>query len=228
MESLRFARHVHGDVALDICWSCHAMWFDQYESAQLTPGAVLALFRQIHEHHAHPPRPLGDALRCPRCTVVLVPTHDIQKNTRLHYLRCPENHGRLTTFMQFLREKAFVRPLSPPEIERLRASVSQVRCSSCGAAVNIAHDAICQYCRAPLAMLDAEAVDRALATLSTAERNRSHPPPARADETFDALLAAYKTSPRVGTSGWTRDVMIPGTTSELVDLMVEGLRLLFR
>jgi hypothetical protein len=30
--------------------ACQAIWFDQYESAQLTPSAVIDLFRRIHDH----------------------------------------------------------------------------------------------------------------------------------------------------------------------------------
>ncbi|MCC6243597.1 MAG: hypothetical protein IT353_12200 [Gemmatimonadaceae bacterium] len=228
MESRHLARHLHGEVVIDVCWSCHAMWFDQFESTQLTPDAVLSLFRQIHEHGTQPPRPLALSLRCPRCTTVLVPTHDIQKHARLHYFRCPDGHGRLITFMEFLREKSFVRPLSLPEIEQLRRSVTQVRCSSCGAAVSVERDAACPYCRAPLSILDAEAVDKALAALSEAEHRRSHPQAADVGQAFEALLAAYKRpAERAGTL-WMRDLPTTGTTGEIVDLMVEGLRALFR
>ena len=50
-------------------------------------------------------------------------THDMQRTTRFEYLRCPNGHGRLTTFFDFLREKDFIRPLTPQQIAELRQNV---------------------------------------------------------------------------------------------------------
>ena len=41
MEQRFFEKKPHGKVELDLCFTCHAIWFDQYESATLTPGAVI-------------------------------------------------------------------------------------------------------------------------------------------------------------------------------------------
>lgn len=177
MERRAFPRKPHGSVDLDICFACHAIWFDQFESAQLTPGAVIDLFARIHERHDTPPRPLGDATRCPGCRARLQLTLDIQRTNRISYYRCPKGHGRLTTFFQFLREKQFVRSLTAPEIARLRAHVRQVRCSSCGAPVDLARDPQCGYCRAPISILDPDAVKRTLAELGEAETRRRHVDP---------------------------------------------------
>ena len=64
MDSLTFARRVHGALHVDVCWPCQAIWFDQYESAQLTPSAVIDLFRRIHDHRDDARRPLPDHLHC--------------------------------------------------------------------------------------------------------------------------------------------------------------------
>lgn len=170
MERHKFSRKPQGGVDLDLCFACHAIWFDQYESAQLTAGAVLDLFGQIHAHHDQPPRPLGDALRCPACRERLQLTQDIQRTNRISYYRCAAAHGRLTTFFQFLREKQFVRSLTAAEVARLKAHVAQVRCSGCGAPVNVERDAQCGYCRSPISILDPDAVKRTLAELGRAER----------------------------------------------------------
>jgi len=173
MEQRALDRKPHGKVQLDLCFACHGIWFDQYESAQLTPGAVIELFRAIHEHDDQPPRPLGDALKCPTCRDRLALTHDFQRTNRITYYRCPRGDGRLSTFFQFLREKEFVRDLTRAEIERLKATVKQVRCSSCGAPVDLGRDAQCGYCRAPISILDAEAVRKTLAELDAQERGRN-------------------------------------------------------
>jgi hypothetical protein len=190
MEQRFFEKKPHGKVELDLCFTCHAIWFDQYESATLTPGAVIELFRVIHKHHDQPPRPLGDALSCPACKDRLALTHDIQRTNRISYYRCPRADGRLTTFFQFLREKNFVRDLTRPEIEQLRVTVKQVRCSSCGAPVAIGRDAVCGYCRAAVSILDADAVAKTIAELDAKERGRNLGDP---QAIVDGLLAGKRT-----------------------------------
>ena len=181
-----------GTVELDLCHGCRAIWFDQYESAQLTPGAVIELFREIHAHEESHGRPLAERMRCPACKVQLQLTHDVQRSNRIVYYRCPAGHGRFTSFYQFLREKHFVRSLTAPEIERLRAHVAQVRCSSCGAPVDLARDPQCGYCRAPISILDSAAVRRTLEELDAAERRRRSVDPMAA---IDALLEGQRVEP---------------------------------
>jgi hypothetical protein len=189
MERRAFDRKPLGRVELDVCFGCHALWFDQYESLQLTPAAVLQVFNIINEHRERPARPLGEFPRCPECNKALKLTQDVQRHNRLSYHRCLQGHGRLTTFYQFLREKNFVRSLSPGEIEKLKVHVSQVRCSSCGAPVSLDRDAQCGYCRAPVSILDAEAVSRTIGQLTEEERRRQHVDPMAL---MDGLLAGKK------------------------------------
>ena len=189
MQRRGFARKPLGTVDLDLCHDCQAIWFDQFESAQLTPGAVLDLFREIHEQGGGSMRPLAEALRCCACRKRLQLTFDMQRGNRITYYRCAEGHGRFTPFFQFLREKNFIRTLTAREVERLRVHVAQVRCSSCGAPVDLAHDAQCGYCRAPISILDAEAVSKTIAELSQEEQGRNRVDPTAAVE---ALLAGQR------------------------------------
>ncbi len=214
MRRRGFGRKPLGSVDVDLCFACHCLWFDQYESAQLTPGAILELFRAIHEHRS-PARPLADNARCPVCRARLVHTQDIQRTNRIAYLRCPNGDGRLTTFVQFLREKNFVRELSDREVERLKATIVQVRCSSCGGAVDLARDAACPYCRAPVAILDPEAVHRAIEELSAAERKRLSPPDPIAP--VEAMLAGQATARAI--ARFER----PPNGLDLIDAMLQSL-----
>jgi uncharacterized protein YbaR (Trm112 family) len=225
MDTRRFERQVYGELSLDVCWDCHAIWFDQYESAQLSPGAVVALFRLIHEHRSQPMRPLADFMGCPRCKSKLVLTHDLQRTNRLSYYRCTAGHGRLTTFIQFLREKQFVRSLSRPEIEKLKATVKQVRCSSCGGAIDLARDAACPYCRSPISVLDASAVEKTLAGLEEADRRRTSPNAADMAAAFESLLATHRDAPRE--SPWLRSISPAQSSPVLVDLVLQGIGSLF-
>jgi len=98
MASEAFASHLNGRLDLDICFPCNAIWFDYMESTQLKPASVIRLFRMIHEHRDVVRHPLADQLRCVRCTSMPTPVQDIGRGGRFSYRRCPNGHGRLTTF----------------------------------------------------------------------------------------------------------------------------------
>ena len=226
MQRHTYPRKAQGGVDIDLCFACHAIWFDQYESAQLTPGAVLDLFREIHQHHDQPLRPLGDATRCPACRGRLQVTQDIQRTNRITYYRCTAGHGRLTTFFQFLREKNFVRSLTGPEVAQLKAHVTQVRCSSCGAPVDLTRESACGYCRAPISILDAEAVKRTIAELSQAERGRQRVDPVKV---VDGMLAGRRFDyQRAHTEGRAAAPVawVAADAVDLVDLVGEALSFL--
>lgn len=159
-------------VTIDICGTCTGIWFDRLESLQLTPGAVLGLFKVIHDRRRDP-APAPETARCPRCGARLAEATDMQRSTRFHYLRCPADHGRFITFFEFMREKNFVRPLSGAEIAELKKRISVVHCSSCGAPVDLERSATCGYCRTPISMLDPAQVERAVQALQAAETKRS-------------------------------------------------------
>jgi hypothetical protein len=127
MRSLDLDRRPDGRVTIDLCSDCQALWFDAFESAQLTPGATLELFRVIHTTAPATRRAMPTDLPCPRCETSLALTHDLQHATRFSYYRCRYGHGRFTPFFQFLREKNFVRPLDPAELARLKESIRTVR-----------------------------------------------------------------------------------------------------
>jgi len=225
MDKRRFGRQIHGEVILDLCWDCHALWFDQFESTQLSPASVVELFRLIHDHRGQTVRQLADAMACPLCRTKLALTQDLQRTNRLTYYRCTAGHGRLTTFFQFLREKQFIRSLSQPEIDQLKAKVAQVRCSGCGAVVDLARDAACSYCRSPVSVLDAEAVDKTLAALTEAHRKRTAPNSAELAVAFESLIATHK-DPRAR-SAWTRPITPMQSSPALLDLVVVGIGHMF-
>jgi Zn-finger nucleic acid-binding protein len=227
MQRRAFERKPLGTLDLDLCFACHGIWFDRYESAQLTPGAVIDLFREIHAHEDQPPRALGERQACPVGHGPLALTHDIQRTNRIVYYRCATCQGRFTTFFQFLREKNFVRSLTLAEVAQLRATVKQVRCSSCGAPIDLQRDAACGYCKAPISILDGDAVKRALAELASAEHNRQHVSPTAgvdgmlAGQRVERKLARMESRPS-GAEAW----VVAANTSDLVDLVADALSFL--
>ena len=197
---------------LDLCFACGLFWFDGYESLLLAPGAILALFTAIHEHRAEQQRrPLGSPA-CPRCRTTLLATHDRQRHVQFRSWRCPAEHGRLTAFVEFLREKDFVRPLAPAELVELKARVQTVRCDGCGAAVDLERGSTCAYCRSPVSTLDPAHVDRVLRELRTAEDKR---------QTVDPFLPARLVMDRLAVEGFFRQ--IEHESGRNVDLVGAGI-----
>lgn len=187
MTQRTFEANYGAPIDLDLCLTCAAFWFDGMESLALAPGAVLDLFVLIHENRRAPAL-LGTALACPRCRAPLARTANMQRSTRFSYWGCPAEHGHFITFLEFLREKNFVRPLSPLEIEDLKRNVRSVTCSSCGAPVELAKGSACGYCRAPLSMLDAKQVETVVAGLKRDEARREDARQGRTDPLLVAQL----------------------------------------
>ena len=177
MAKHRFERVLGGEVILDLCFPCQGIWFDAHESLQITPGSIISLFRLLHEHRDELRQPLNEPLRCPRCDDRLLHGIDLVKTGgKFNYHRCLQKHGRFTTFGQFMIEKGFVRQLNPAEIQTLAVQVATIRCSGCGSAVDIRQQSACDHCAAPIAILDAEAVEKALARYQKSESDRAAPP----------------------------------------------------
>jgi len=173
MQTLEFERQPLGVVALDFCFSCQLIWFDSYESQQLTPGGVLQVFKTLSERRAPTRSPLPSFLSCPRCQVRLSLTHDLQHTTRFTYFRCEFGHGHLTPFFQFLLEKSFVRPVTGAELAALKAKVRTIQCSNCGAPLDLEHDAACRYCGSPISILDPDAMVKTVNALNAAQTRLS-------------------------------------------------------
>jgi hypothetical protein len=169
MQEQTLDGHVGRSVTIDVCLPCQSFWFDARESLALSPGGTLALFRLIGEHAGKRSFSNADLAKCPRCHARLRLTQDRQRSTRFSYLRCPNDHGRLTTFFDFLREKDFVRPLTPEQLRELRQNVQSVNCSNCGAPVDVTHRSACAHCSSPLSMLDLGQAQKLVAQLQKAD-----------------------------------------------------------
>jgi hypothetical protein len=157
--------HYGRPVELDVCHDCNAIWFDQSESTQLSPDGTVALFQLINERggtSTTAASKFGEGLRCVTCGTGMRLVNDRVKNTRFAYQSCPQGHGRLTTFYNFLSEKQFVRELTQLERSKLAATVQQIKCSSCAAPVDISKTDACQYCRAPVSVFDRDAAKKAI------------------------------------------------------------------
>ena len=205
METESLTGHVGTSIAIDLCRPCQVFWFDAHESPQLSPASVLKLFRVIGEH-ALAARPLvAGQPACPRCSLRLLLTHDQQRSTKFQYLRCARDHGRLITFVDFLREKDFIKPLSAQQIEDLRRHVQTVNCSNCGAPIDLAKSSSCPHCGSPLSMLDMKQAGALVAQHESTEPRPIDPALPlqleRARREVDLAFEAFERRP-----GWFDDV----------------------
>lgn len=196
MTRLDLPQKSFGTVSLDLCFPCQGIWFDQFESVQISPGGIIELFKLINTHRDELRNPHPGALHCPRCKDKLLTGLDVVRSGRFTYHRCLQNHGRFITFAQFMIEKGFVRQLAPAEIKELAARVGTIHCTGCGAPVDIRTQATCSHCAAPIAILDPDAVKEALASYQHQEFTRTRRDP---EAMADALLAIERQrKPRAG------------------------------
>ncbi|MEQ1516992.1 MAG: zf-TFIIB domain-containing protein [Usitatibacteraceae bacterium] len=226
MESVALVTHIGTRVEIDTCWPCHVIWFDNMESTSLSPGSVIEMFKRIHAARDSGRNLLKMVVACPQCKAKLKETTDLAKGGRFSYSRCQNGHGRLISFMQFLREKNFIRSLQPNEITALSVKVKQIRCSSCGGPINLEHDKSCLHCGSAISVLDEAAVEKALLTLHTHEVARSTVDP---EKLADGLLAAETERRRArlregmpyskaSNSAWLAVVPAAGGLADLVEL----------
>jgi hypothetical protein len=159
-------------LTIDVCIGCQAFWFDQHESLQLSPGSTLRLMKFIGEHSSTVKATLADVLRCPRCAGRLSLAHDMVRNMRFTYWTCKSVHGRFIGFFDFLKEKNFIRALSPQEMQQLKQNVQSVNCSNCGASIDLQVNSACPYCHSAISMLDMKQQQQMLAQLKEAAEPR--------------------------------------------------------
>jgi hypothetical protein len=171
MQEETLDSHLARPVVIDLCVPCQSFWFDARESLSLTPGSTLTLFRIIGERTTRPHVPDNELAKCPRCRGRLRRTKDMQRTTRFEYFRCPNGHGRLTTFFDFLKEKDFIRPLTAQQIAELRKNMPMVNCSNCGGPIDLAKGSECPHCGSPLSMLDLNQAEALVDQLRSADRS---------------------------------------------------------
>ena len=208
----RFKRQLNGEITLDICFACQGLWFDEHESAQLAPAGVLELFRLLHQHHADLRQPWPGVLSCPRCREPLLNCLDSTRAGRFAYNRCPQRHGRFSAFAAFMIEKGFVRQLNGAEVEDLARKVQTIRCSGCGAPVDIRRDHVCTHCRSPIVILDPDAVQNALADFGQRASRQAHVDP---HAIADALIANERAK-KPQLTGQKRPGILEADLSDLV------------
>ena len=203
MTDRTLAARLGAAIIIEVCPPCQAFWFDQHKDLQLSPGSTLELMKYIGEHSSSPKPAFAQTLWCPRCGAALTLAHDISRNVHFTYWHCPNQHGHFIAFFEFLKEKNFIHPLSPKEIEQLRERIQTVNCSGCGAPIDLQKNTVCPYCQSPISILDLKEQQRMLADLKQAAE------PKPADAALPLKLAMAKAQTEAVLEGqdddWWRD-----------------------
>lgn len=168
MTSMTLDAHLSVPVEIDLCTACQAFWFDKYESLKLSAASILQLMKLIGDHSAAAPAIITKALQCPRCSESMRLTNDMQRTTRFSYWKCDKEHGKFIRFLDFLKEKNFIRPMPTVEIEELKKNVRTLNCSNCGAPIDLATSSACTHCGSAISMLDMNQAQQTLARLQKA------------------------------------------------------------
>lgn len=204
MAGHRFDGQYGRAIDIDVCAACSGLWLDAMESHQLSPGATLDLFRLMAT--VTPANvPLRPHKPCPRCGLRMKREIDKQRSTTFEVFRCPRGHGRYMTFLSFMRAKNFVRDLTVAEMNELRRHVRMIKCVNCGAHVDITTESACRYCRAAIAMLDPDQLQRTVADLERAETRR---------RTIDPTLPLRMAEERLRTERVFADLAAHGHASQ--------------
>ncbi len=222
MEGVALQNHIGLPVEIDVCHPCHLIWFDHLESVSMSPGSVIEMFKRIHATRDATRNVVGMQPDCPICSIRLANANDLARGGRFTYHRCANGHGRLIAFTQFLREKNFIRSLQAHELKALSVKVKQVRCSSCGAGVNIEKDSACRHCGSPVSVLDEAAVEKALGALHAKEVQRTTLDPAKMGEAL--TMRQPQRAREMSASGvpigaiWSDNVSVGAGLADLVDI----------
>lgn len=151
-----------GPLTLDVCRGCDGLWFDAGEQFRLTADTTLRLIKEVQDHRGARRSQTLVRCPCPRCGLPLGSTYDLVRDVRYQYWRCPDRHGVLFGYFDFLRSQGLVRGLTDVEMAELKAHAATVNCANCGAPVAVGKDAVCAHCGAPLSMIDMNYLGRAL------------------------------------------------------------------
>src|ERR1035437_10090407 len=137
MRMLTLAGHYQHTVEIDVCESCTLIWFDQVESVQLAGPGVADLVRLIQDavRAEAPLAPLPASIACPVCASATHSAFNLTRFGRTAELRCPQGHGYYQTFVLYLAEKGYIRPINWADIKHLGDTRRRLFCAGCGASL---------------------------------------------------------------------------------------------
>lgn len=145
--------HYGKSVEVDLCTTCHLVWFDVFESVRLSGLGWLQLLRSMLDH-AITAAVLPPRMACVRCSAELVPVRNQTRFGRTAALECRLGHGQLQTLTHLLAERGLLRAVLPADRSAMARQGQSLVCMQCGAGDHAARAEQCAYCTSPLLMVD--------------------------------------------------------------------------
>ncbi|MCE3261462.1 MAG: hypothetical protein K0R43_541 [Pseudoduganella sp.] len=159
MRVLDLSGHYQRPVQVDTCAHCCLAWFDGTESVRLAGPGIAELVREIHGamqadgEHAHAVS-LARVQTCPVCEAALKSAANQTRFGRTTHLECPNGHGYYQTYILYLAEKGFVRPLAWSDIRSMLAQGKEMFCASCGCPLPARPLEACPACQSAIGIID--------------------------------------------------------------------------
>ncbi len=169
MRVLDLSGHYQRRVEIDTCPHCCLVWFDDTESVRLAGPGIAEFVREIHfamqasGEHAQAVS-LSSVQTCPVCRAALKTVANRTRFGRTTQLECPAGHGYYQTYILYLAEKGFVRPLAWADIRSLLEAGKKLYCADCGYPLPDRPIDACPACKSAIEVIDptrlAMAIDR--------------------------------------------------------------------
>jgi len=169
MRVLDLSGHYQRRVQVDTCTHCCLAWFDDTESVRLAGPGIAEFVREIHGamqaggDHEHAVS-LARMQSCPVCQSALKTVSNRTRFGRTTQMECPEGHGYYQTYILYLAEKGYVRPLAWADIRALLAAGKKLFCADCGYPLPDRPVDECPACKSAVEVIDptrlAMAIDR--------------------------------------------------------------------
>nr|WP_255357550.1 zf-TFIIB domain-containing protein [Duganella sp. Root198D2] len=159
MRVLDLSGHYQRRVEIDTCPHCCLVWFDGTESLRLAGAGISEFVREIHGamqadgDHAHAVS-LARVQSCPVCGSALKPVSNMTRFGRTSHLDCPLGHGYYQTYILYLAEKGFVRPLAWADIRSLADAGKELFCADCGFPLPARPADACPACHSAVGVID--------------------------------------------------------------------------
>ncbi|KQZ26894.1 hypothetical protein ASD58_15005 [Duganella sp. Root1480D1] len=159
MRVLDLSGHYQRRVQIDTCSHCCLVWFDDTESVRLAGAGISEFVREIHGamqadgDHAHAVS-LASVQSCPVCGAALKPVVNMTRFGRTSQLDCPHGHGYYQTYILYLAEKGFVRPLAWADIRSLAGAGKELFCADCGFPLPARPAEACPACHSAMGVID--------------------------------------------------------------------------
>ncbi|MES2125656.1 MAG: hypothetical protein V4463_00145 [Pseudomonadota bacterium] len=159
LRTLTLTGHYERPVEIDLCDPCCLVWFDTTESVRLAGAGVAGLVKVIHAAmssgvaRTNSPS-LSTIQNCPVCSAALHSVFNLSRFGRTAQMECPRGHGYYQTFMLYLAEKGFVRPILWADVKLLAGGSGHIYCANCGAGLEPRPQEACPYCQSAIGVLD--------------------------------------------------------------------------